>query len=249
MNNLFNRIQLHLLLIVALSIAFFSVPAASHAADIDVYAEGAYTETDLVIYIYADINAGPILSFGVSIEYPADLTFSAATKNEDVWYFGEGGPDHTYMDPEHVAPVGSNPGSVTIIGGKLDTTPGAASDGVNGSRVLLGSVTFTHAGVTDFSGVTLTYGRGDGTSAYKNFVGTDGTVYDSADTSGVDFSIGIYERGDANADGSVTPADMIAIRNHYYGGAALASETAADCNGDGEIAPADMICVRNKYYN
>lgn len=48
------------------------------------------------------------------------------------------------------------------------------------------------------NGVTITYGRGDGSSDYKNFVGTDGTVFDG---SGVVFSsVEIYEGGDANMD-------------------------------------------------
>jgi hypothetical protein len=209
------------------------------AADVDVYAEGAYTDSDLVLYIYADIDPA-ILSFGVRVDYPTGLAVTSATKNDGVWYFGEESPGYDYMDPE------DDGNGVVIIGGKLDTDEPTA--GVVGERILLGTITFSHTGLTDFSGITLTYGRGDGTCAYKNFVGTDaeGTVYDN---NGVTFQVGIYERGDASADGNITPADMIAVRNAYYGGAPLPSETAADCNRDGNITPADMICIRNKYYN
>ncbi|MGD9365817.1 MAG: dockerin type I domain-containing protein [Desulfobacteraceae bacterium] len=239
MNDLIHRNGRRLILCIALIICSAVIPASTLAAEVNVYAEGAYTETDLVLHIYADITSGAILSFGVKVTYPAtELTYSSATKNEAVWYMGDGTTNYPYMNPED---DGSN---VVIIGGKLDTADPTA--GVTGTRVLLGTVTFTHSGTTDFSGVTLTYGRGDGSGAYKNFVETDGTVKDGEVTG---FSVEIYERGDANADGNITPADMIAIRNAYYGGASLPSETAADCNADGSITPADMICIRNKYYN
>ena len=51
-------------------LAFLALCTAnSSAADVDVYGEGAYTDTDLVVYIYADIDvtsaptATNILSF------------------------------------------------------------------------------------------------------------------------------------------------------------------------------------------
>jgi hypothetical protein len=174
-----------------------------------------------------------ILSFGVKVEYPGELSNPVATKNEDVWYFGDGGPEFAYMDPE----IGS--GGVVIIGGKLDTSDPTA--GVTGSRVLLGTITFDYAGVTDPIGVTITYGRGDGTGDYKNFVGTDGFVYDGA---GVSFAaVEIHERGDANGSGSISTADYIIIRNSI--GSAEAPPW-VDCNGIGGVTTADYICVRNK---
>lgn len=202
------------------------------AADVDVYAEGAYTDSDLVVYIYADIDPA-ILSFGVRVGYPTGLTVTSATKNDGVWYFGEETPGYDYMDPE------DDGNGVVIIGGKLDTDEPTA--GVVGERILLGAITFSHSGLTDFSGITLTYGRGDGTSDYKNFVGTDaeGTVYDGT---GVSFTVDIYERGDANGSGSVTSADMFSVRS------LIGSDynVWADCNADGSVSSADMFCVRSK---
>lgn len=221
-----------LILGMTLFICCAMIPAAASAADIDVYAEGAYTAGDLVVNIYADINVSAILSFGVKLNYPAGLTYSSATKNEDVWYFGDGTTNYPYMDPE------DDGSGVVIIGGKLDS--GAPTAGVAGNRVLLGTVTFTHSGVTDFSGVTLTYGRGDGTGDFKNFVGADGTVYDGT---GVGFAVEIHERGDANANGEISTADYLAIRNN------LNSDSAPpwiDCNADGIVSTADYLCVRNK---
>ena len=147
MNCLLGRKEKGLILGLAALMCCALIPATSNAANVDVYAEGAYTATDLVVYIYADINAGPILSFGVKVNYPATLTYSSAAKNENVWFFGDGTTNHAYMNPE------DNGSAVVIIGGKLDTA--APTPGVTGTRVLLGTVTFTHSGVTNFSGVTL----------------------------------------------------------------------------------------------
>jgi hypothetical protein len=233
MNCLLGRKARGLILTFALLICCGLIATPSFAADVDVYAEGAYTADDLVLYIYADINAGPILSFGVKVNYPSTLTYDSATKNEAIWYFGDGTTNHPYMNPE-------NDGSgVVIIGGKLDTN--APTAGVTGTRVLLGTVTFTHdPSVTDFSGVTLTYGRGDGTGDYKNFVGsTDGTVFDGA---GVGFAVEIHKRGDANGDGSINVADMSAVRFFITNGGI--QYPWMDCNDDQNVNVADMSCVR-----
>ncbi|PID40323.1 MAG: hypothetical protein CR984_03775 [Proteobacteria bacterium] len=226
-----NRFTAKLAFVVLLAIGMAFVPMAAYSADVDVYAEGAYTDTDLVIYLYADINAEPILSFGVKVDYPAGLTLTGATKNEAVWYFGDGTTNEPYMDPE------DDGSGVVIIGGKLDTADPVA--GVTGTRVLLGTVEFSHSNVTDFSGVTISYGRGDGTGDYKNFVGTDGAVKDGA---GVGFAIEIRKNGDATGDGYVTSADMFKIRSDLGGAYTIWS----DCNMDGYVTSADMFCVRGK---
>jgi hypothetical protein len=232
MSSLRDKKRMGLIFALAVMTCCALIPTASFAADVDVYAEGAYTDTDLVVYIYADINAGPILSFGVKVNYPAGLTFSSATKNEAVWFFGDGTTNHPYMNPE------DDGTGVMIIGGKLDTA--APTAGVTGTRVLLGTVTFTHNGVTDFSGVTLTYGRGDGTGDYKNFVGTDGTVHDGG---GVGFAIEIHERGDANADNAIDIRDMRTLRGSI-GNSDLPPWI--DCDGDGAVDVRDVRCLRAK---
>ena len=82
---------------------------------------------------------------------------------------------------------------------------------------------------------------------YDNFVTVNGNPIEG--TAELTFgAITVCERGDANADGSVTPADMIAVKNAFYGGAPLNCETAADCNCDLTVTPADMICIKNAFY-
>jgi len=230
-------------------------------SQVSVYAEGAYTETDLAVYIYTDITAPTELrSAGVKLTYvTSELIFASAEKNDvgpdgavgtadDVWALGT----ESYMNPENSS--AGEDGEVVIILGKLNTE--AASVGVSGDRVLLGRAKFTHTGLTSFT-LGLELGKehpNHPTDIFANFVDTESPA-NVLDDSIVFGEIKIRERGDANADGSVTPADMIAVRNAYYGGAPLGCEPAADCNDDAvlpniypNITPADMICIRNKYY-
>ena len=218
-----------------LLVCLVSMPGSVLGADVDVYAEGAYTDTDLVVYIYADIASEPILSFGVKVEYPSTLTYSGATKNESVWYFGDGGAEYSYMDPE------DDGSGVVIIGGKLDTSD--PTEGVQGDRVLLGTVTFTHSIVdpqdSDFASVSVTYGRGDGTGDYKNFVDVDGDVVDGT----ASFSSDIHERGDANGNGSINVQDILNAKTW------LGNPDAppwVDCNGDGTINVQDILCIKSE---
>jgi hypothetical protein len=107
------------------------------AADVDVYAEGAYTATDLVVYIYADINtADPLVSAGVQLSYDnSKLMLASAQKNDTDWYFGTSALKFPYQDPQD---TGS---AVVFLCGKIDeTTP---TSGVAGTRKLIGKATFT----------------------------------------------------------------------------------------------------------
>lgn len=230
-----NRFRIYLAFITAVSIGVAFIPAASFAADVDVYIYGSYTDTELVVHIFADINAGPILSFGVRVDYPASLALSSATKNEAVWFFGNGTAEYSYMDPEEDGT------GVVIIGGKLDTS--APTAGVTGSRVLLGTIKFSHSGVTDFCGVTLTYGRGDGTGDFKNFVGTDGTVYDDA---GVGFSVGFHVTGDVTGDGWVNLTDLNLIRDNFMT-SGDPGWIPADINCDGWVNLTDLNLIRDNF--
>lgn len=222
-----------LLMCALLMVGLASMPCSVLGASVSVYAEGAYTDSDLKLYIYADITEGPILSFGVKVAYPSSLTYSSATKNDSVWYFGNGSAEYDYMNPE------DSDSGVVIIGGKLDTSN--PTEGVEGNRVLLGTVTFTHSGVTDFSGVSVTYGRGTGgdSDTFKNFVDVEGGVVDGS----VTFSSEIHERGDANANGEISTADYIMIRNNV---GSTDVPPWMDCNDSGDISTADYICIRNK---
>jgi Dockerin type I domain len=186
----------------------------SYAADVAVYAEGAYTsaadagedEDLLEVYIYADINVPQVLSFGVRLTYnPSELRVRSAEKNV-IFPAGSGHPPYTsnpalwelgddvaYKDrplPDYT----THSDAVIIIGGKLDElTPTA---GVTGERVFLGKVTFepavASAPIPPAPTLSLTYAVGNGSDTYKNFVrydevDGDGVVIDSADSSGVYF--------------------------------------------------------------
>jgi hypothetical protein len=228
-----------LLMCVPLVVCLVGIPCSAISANVSVYAEGAYTDSDLEVYIYADIADGPILSFGVKVEYPSNLTYTEATKNESVWYFGNGTSEYDYMDPEL---EGSG---VVIIGGKLDTSN--PTEGVEGDRVLLGTVTFTHSGVTDFSGVSVTYGRGTGSDSdtFKNFVDVDGGVLDG---SAVNFQTPtIAQPGDANADGNINSVDAQYVREIFF--KQKAWTILADCNSDGDVNSTDAQCIREKFFN
>lgn len=222
------------LLIISLAVCGILLAGSgkSLAADAEVFAEGAYTATDAVVGIYANITPA-ILSYGIKLTYDTgQLTFTTATKNESVWYLGGSATgNYAYMNPDT-----SMPGQVIIIGGKLDTAQPTA--GVTGQRVLLGKVTFSRTG-TSKPVVSLTYAKDPGTG-YANFVGTNGKVLDN---SSVDFAVTVVERGDANGDGRMTPADISAVKS--YIGAAI-FPVYADCNGDGRITPADISCVKSK---
>jgi hypothetical protein len=232
MASLPNRFKIHLAIVLAVCLGFAFTPLPGYSADVDVYAEGAYNATNFDLYIYADINVGPILSFGVKVNYPPELTFISATKNEAVWYFGNGTAEHSYMDPE-ISPEGG----VIIIGGKLNTND--PDEGVTGNRVLLGKVTFTHGGVTDFSGVNLTYAHGDGSGAFSNFVGVNGDVKDGG---GVSFAVEIHERGDANGRDGINVQDISTVRYFMTNGGILYPWI--DCNSDGEVDVRDISCIR-----
>jgi hypothetical protein len=224
-----------------LAILMAGMASVSLAADVDVFAEGAYTTTALEVHIFAKINADNLCSYGVALNYDSGkLTVGTATKNDNVWYFGTTSAKQPYMDPDT-----STPGKIVFIGGKLDT--GSPTAGVTGSRVLLGKASFTRKensmglGTTaqDYFGITLALGKAD---PYENFVTTAGTVKDRA---GVAFNTAnkVRERGDANGDGAITSTDYVAIRN------LLSSPNPppyADCNGDGAVTSTDYVCIRNK---
>ena len=205
------------------------------AADVDVYVEGAYTENDLAVYIYADINGPSILSSGVKLTYQtSELTLTSAEKNEAVWFLGS----ETYMDPDT-----STPGEVVLICGKLDET--APLGGVSGDRVLLGKVRFdrTESSMPFFPMLSIGYahGTGDPSDDFKNFVDVDGNVLDGV---GVTFDlITIKERGDANADGVVDSRDIRALRRQI-GSADLPCW--CDCNDDEIVDSRDIRCLRKK---
>ena len=231
--------------IVVAVFLFASVLTAS--AGVDVYAEGAYTETDLVVYIYADITTDAVCSAGVKLTYDNTVvTLVSAEKNEEVWFMGEGegGTNYPYKNPENSGD------DVVVICGKLDTA--APTAGVIGARVLLGKVFFNR--IDDLSpdpmtpvsspedgyfGVVLGLGR---VAPYVNFA----TMPGGSDIDGtVTFSsVTIRERGDANGNGELTTQDMAALRYYIVNGGI--GEIWKDCNGVDGINTQDMACIRYK---
>ncbi|MFZ5569345.1 MAG: dockerin type I domain-containing protein [Thermodesulfobacteriota bacterium] len=206
------------------------------AAEVNVAAEGAYTETGLVVEVYAG-TATAILSYGIKLTYDAEqLEVSGAEKNETVWFMGDGTPsgNSAYMNPDT-----SVPGEVVIIGGKLDTAAPAA--GVSGQRILLGRVFFNRTDSSMPFAPTLAIDLAR-TSPYANFVSTAGQILDG---DGVGFSMKVVERGDCNGDGSITPADIMAVKSRI--GSANAP-CYVDCNNDGAVTPQDINCVKRKIH-
>jgi len=212
------------------------------AADVDVYAEGAYTDTKLDVYIYADMNAEPLVSAGVRLTYDnTKLTFVSAEKNETDWYFGAPGATHEYQNPQNTGDA------VVFLGGKLDTAaPGA---GVTGSRKLIGKATFNRTensspGLTSEAHFGATLGLGIVRTApdvFANFVTTSGAELDTIEN-GVSYSVMIRERGDANANGQITGTDKATV--HYY----ITHEDGVfhpwmDCNANEQITGTDKACI------
>jgi len=219
-----------LLLAVLLLLA---LPAVA-LAQVSVYAEGAYTATDLVVMIYADITGNPLCSFGVTLGYPTSkLTVASATKNETEWYFGTTGAKQPYMNPDT-----STPGQIIFIGGKLDT--GAPTAGVSGTRKLLGTATFNRVGGQD-PPFAITLGLGKTHPPYDNFV-TSVTPTAVLDGSVAFGTPAIWRRGDTNADGVVDVQDISAVRYYMINGGT--PNPWKDCNGDGVIDVQDISCIR-----
>jgi len=161
--------------VLFLTFLFFS-PMICQGATIDVVGEVNTADSNLSVNIYAS-TAVNILSFGVKLTYSAtDLSLTSVERNDAIWYFGNTATTYPYITPDT-----STGGQVIIIGGLLNT--GNPTGGVTGERILLATVTFNRL-TAHAPALSLSYAR---LSPYKNFVGTNGTVYDDA-SQGVSFS-------------------------------------------------------------
>jgi hypothetical protein len=231
---------------VILLLAAILLTSVTALADVNIFAEGAYTTDDLVIYIYADTTVNTpteLRSAGVKLTYnPAELTNPSAEKNETDWYLGS----ESYMEPDT-----STEGEVVIILGKLD--PGEPAQGVAaGARVLLGKVTFDRSGTTTDFGLVLDYGKrgdesppGSGMYSFKNFVDTENPA-NALDDTAVSFgAITVAERGDANADGNISMSDVMLAKAMYQSGDDY--RCYADANGDGSISMSDVMLIKQIY--
>lgn len=214
------------------------------AADVDVYAEGAYTDTDLVVYIYADITGDPLVSAGVQLPYDnTKLTLTSAVKNTDDWYFGTASVKYPYQDPQDTGT------SVVFLCGKIDES--APTAGVTGTRKLIGKATFTRKESADpgaspetyFDATSLGLGvvRTDG-GEFANFVTTGETMLDN--TASLDMTnVVIRERGDANADGVINVQDILRTQSSI---GLVSFPVYVDCNADGVINVQDILCTQSK---
>ncbi|MCP4689614.1 MAG: hypothetical protein GY859_16290 [Desulfobacterales bacterium] len=224
-------------------------PVYAWSADVDVYAEGAYTESILDVYVYADINIDSILSFGVKLTYdPGELAVLSAekdveprpyTSNGTKWLMGDENAAYKNNPP----PDFSTAGEVIIIGGKLDPDNPAA--GVeSGARIFLGMASFTAANgqMPAHPAITLSYARGVG--SYKNFVRLNGGAVESLDGAGVEIgAIQISPRGDADGNGSITPRDINRLKSNMGN---VNAPCFMDCDGNGSITPKDINCIKGK---
>ncbi|RLC30465.1 MAG: hypothetical protein DRH37_05300 [Deltaproteobacteria bacterium] len=230
----------------ALFVVWALAPANAFAG-VTVYAEGAYTDSDLAVYIYADITDGTVLrSAGVKLIYddsvltvvpPNPSDPKATAKNESVWYLGS----ESYMDPDT-----STPGEVIIILGRLD--PDAPAEGVSGSRVLLAKVRFnrTENSMPFSPTLGLELGKLGPEGKFANFVDTE-TPANVLDGSAVSFgNVIVHRRGNANGDAQelINVQDMSALRYYMTHGGDW--HCWMNCNDDAGdlINVQDMSCVR-----
>ncbi len=201
-------------------------------ASVNVYAEGAYTDNDLVVYLYVDVATDPIVSYGVKLTYdPSNLGSPVVQKNSEDWYFGE---QASPLATPNAEPDTSTPGEVVIVGGKLDSA--APQAGVAGDRVLLAKVTFSRL-TANVPRAELYLGK-DGN--YSNFVQVNGDELDDilagagkTDRIG---SVSIFARGDANGDGNLDALDYRILKQ------LIGTEgwpVYADGNGDGDLDALD----------
>src|SRR5262249_31912251 len=89
--------------------ALMALPAAG---TVTIYGEASSTGPIITVNIYADMPSDALVSFGVSLSYPAaNVAVLSAAKNSAVWYLAAGGNQYSYSDPDT-----STPGKVVILG-------------------------------------------------------------------------------------------------------------------------------------
>ncbi len=228
-------------------------------AQINVTADGAYTQNDLMIHIYADLGV-EMRSAGIKLTYnTAELENPRVEQNRKNWFLGP-------YDPAEEGPQGlpypngidiSTPGEIIIILGKLDTSEAGAhtAEGVSGTNILLGKVRFDRKDPKDMpyvpTGLDLSLGRA---GKFANFVDINGNECDADPANSDDpgdcttnpsfGAITVRERGNANAsaDDVINFQDMITVKQFTLNGGKDAPYL--DCNDDLVINFQDMICIK-----
>lgn len=182
--NLFSRIWA----IASLAAALFLVQTA--AAGVAVYGLATCNGPTISVNLFADVTNSPLISFGVQLGYnPAILQLQSAVKNSALWYLSDGTNQIAYMNPD-----ASTPGTVVIIGGKLDGL--SPMQGVMGQHVLLGTVSFSRLTQMPVQ-FSLGFGR---PQPFANFVTPLGDVLDPV-PGGVTFPGVTIDPNDTNLDG------------------------------------------------
>jgi len=197
-------------------------------ANVHVYGEGAYTEAELTVTLYAEITGlTELRSAGVKLIYdPSEIIVSGAEKNDALWFIDS----EPYMDPDT-----DTPGEVVLLVFKLD--PSDPSSGVTGDRVLLGTVTFVPPGLGSIPPsptLGLAYGKRGSQNQYTNFVDTSQGTLD--DTAAVTFGtitmtgpgeteITVYVSTDTGADLEGVPVYAFTEAGAYIGMSATTDET------------------------
>lgn len=159
-----------------LSLAVAVMPPGVSAAQVRVYGDAVQNDQQTIVSLYADITGARLCSFGVKLRYdPVAYSLVKAVKHEAAWFMGTATAPLPYVDPDT-----SLAGEVVLLGGKLDLA--AATDGVTGTGVLLGTVTLAPSSNAQPI-LSLSLGR---PAPFANFVAVDGTVFDTL-PGGVEF--------------------------------------------------------------
>ncbi|MBU1195822.1 MAG: hypothetical protein KKD32_13385 [Proteobacteria bacterium] len=223
------------------TVFLFLLVSAYAYADVNVIAEGTYTDTQLTVTIFVDTtdltngDADPIVSYGVKLIYsPADLTNPTVTENDTDWYFGS--PEAPLPTP-NTAPDTSTDGEVIIVGGKIDILEPTA--GVSGPKVLLATVVFDRISES-IPEVSLELGKA---GTYANFVTNVGDVLDGTDRINFLSSAITQEcilNGDLNGDNRVNMSDFYIMQANW----GRTGENIADLNGDNRVNMSDFYIIQ-----
>ncbi|MBU1737108.1 MAG: thrombospondin type 3 repeat-containing protein [Proteobacteria bacterium] len=213
-----------------LLVLMFSAGNVQAVPNVNVYGSGTYSDSNAIVNIYATTLDCNLMSFGVTLNFdPADVSSSGVSRNNAVWYLGDGVTNSVYMSPA------VDVSGVKMIGGRLDIAN--PTDGYGGPDILLGQMIFTRVSA-NVPAFTLTYAEGGTYVNYRTAAHEDldtmpgGVVFGAvnlvpdADGDGVPDSSDVCPGFDdnADADGDLVPD----------GCDAFPSDPAEDTDTDGD---------------